>query len=322
MGIKLIVAYSCNDTYIPQTGISLISLFENNKDVDEIIIYFISKGVSDNNKKILQEICDKYSRKLSIFEFDDIAYDLKLTSTGRHIETVYTKIFFSRIPNLDKIIYIDSDTIVNGSLKDLWGMDLTDKYMGMVETYTGDEAKKTLAMPKGTPFYNDGFAIVNVDYCREHNLIGKCLKVIDDFNGNPPVLSEGVLNKVCIGHILSVSPRYNMMAGIYQIIRLNPRYVAEKLNYSFEDIFDSYKRPIIIHYLSGFYGRPWNKGCTHPLRDIFLHYKSISSWKDTPLYKGNLPLRLKLLGRLLNIVGPYSFEKIHKFLNKYVHFQR
>ncbi len=308
------VSYSCNDGYISQMGISLISLFENNKDIDEIIIYFISMGVSDNNKKTLQEICDKYKRKLEIFEFDDIAYDLKLTSTGRHIETVYTKIFFSRIPNLNKIVYIDSDTIVNGSLKNLWGMDLTDKYMGMVETYTGDEAKKALAMPKGTPFYNDGVAIVNVDYCREHNLIGKCLKVIDDFNGNPPVLSEGVLNKVCMGHILSVSPRYNMMAGMYHLIRLNPNYVAEKLNYSSEDIIESYKNPIIIHYLSAFYDRPWNKGCTHPLKNLYEKYKSLSPWQSMKQSKGSLPLRLRALGILLNLVGPYNFDKIRKLI--------
>lgn len=308
------ISYSCNDGYIPQTGISLISLFENNKEADEIIIYFISKGVSDNNKKILQEICDKYNRKLEIYEFEDIAYDLKLTSTGRHIETVYTKIFFSRIPNLDKIIYIDSDTIVNGPLNDLWRIDLTDQYMRMVETYTGEEAKKLLAMPMDSPFYNDGFAIVNVDYCRQHNLIEKCLKVIHDYNGNPPVLSEGVLNKVCQGHIFSVSPRYNMMAGLYQLIRLNPSYVAERLNYSLEDIVESYKNPIIVHYLSAFYDRPWNKGCTHPLSNLFEKYKNRSPWQSMKQSKGSLPLRLRALGILLNLVGPYNFDKIRRLI--------
>ena len=43
------IAYSCNDYYVPQTGISMISLFENNKEVDDICVYLISKDISKEN---------------------------------------------------------------------------------------------------------------------------------------------------------------------------------------------------------------------------------------------------------------------------------
>ena len=96
------IAYSCNDYYIPQTGISIISCCENNKDVEDIVFYLVSKDVSQANITILQKICNSYNRELKVINFDEIAYDLDISSIGRHIATIYTKVFFPRIKNVDK----------------------------------------------------------------------------------------------------------------------------------------------------------------------------------------------------------------------------
>lgn len=308
----LSVAYACNDGYIPQTGISIISLLENNREFENITIYLISKGVSENNKTQLYEICCKYGRDFRVIEFDQIAYDLNISQTGRHIETIYAKIFFSRIEAIDKILYIDSDTIINDSLKGIWCENLDGYYMGMIETYTGNDAKKALSLPYNSLFYNDGVALVNVDFCRNNNLIEKCISGIAEYNGKPPVLSEGLLNKVCHGRIKSISPRYNMMAGLYMYLSLNPEYIKHKLSYPLNDLIESYNNPVIIHYLSGFYNRPWTDSCTHPLKETFIKYKLLSPWANVPLTHSPLPLKIKILGRLLKTVGPNKFEFICK----------
>ena len=56
------IAYSCDNAYIEQTGISLISVFENNKDEKEIVVYLISKGITKENIEILESICKSYNR--------------------------------------------------------------------------------------------------------------------------------------------------------------------------------------------------------------------------------------------------------------------
>ena len=117
--MKVNVAYACNDAYIMHTGISIISLLENNKDIEEICIYFIDMGISEKSKIDLEEIADKYSRQLIIIPFSDWEGDLPVDSTGRHIKSVYAKIFFGRIPDIDRILYIDSDTIVADSIRKL-----------------------------------------------------------------------------------------------------------------------------------------------------------------------------------------------------------
>ena len=310
------VAYSCDNGYIMQTGISMLSLFENNKDFEQITIYLVAKNISEDNIAALNRLCKKYDRTLKVVQFNQIAYDLKLSSTGRHIATVYAKIFFSRIEGLDKILYIDSDTVIDGSLRGIWSTNLDGYYMGMVETYTGDRAKISLKMSTKAFFFNDGVALCNVSFCRENNLIPKCIDLINAYDGMPPVLSEGVLNKICENKIYPISPRYNMMSGLYQLIKLDLGYVETKLHYSQRDLMESVNAPVIIHYLSGFYNRPWNKSCTHPLKKKYEIYKQWSDWRDCPQFESELPLKIKLIGFMLKLLGPRKLEKIKKLIQR------
>lgn len=310
------IAYSCNDYYIPQTGISLISLLENNKDVEEITIYLISKDITNQNIAILKCICEQYDRHFINIPFDKIAYDLRLSDTGRHIETIYSKIFFPRIIGLNKCLYIDSDTIINGKLDELWSIDLTGKYLAAAETYT-TKYQKLLDIPSNNFFFNDGVTLVNVDYCREMNLVERAIQFINSHNGNPPVLSEGTLNAICHSNIVIMSLRYNMMSGIYQIGMENPKFLASITRYEQSDIVASCKEPIIIHYLSGYYNRPWAESCTHPLKDIFIKYKSISPWKDDILNSSPLSARQKILKLVGRILGFSNLLKLHRLKQKY-----
>lgn len=307
------IAYSCNDAYVSHTGISMISVCENNKNASELIFYLISKDISCHNLAILQTICDRYNRILHIVNFCDIAFDLTISQIGRHIETIYAKVFFSRIEGLDKVIYLDSDTIVVDSLQSLWDISLEGMYMGVVETFS--KSKKLLGLDKSTPFFNDGVVLVNVDYCRENHLIEKTCEVIAEFDGNPPVLSEGALNKVCQGKVKYISLRYNLMAGILYLAHQNVDYLSSKMRYSKDDIIDSCNNPVVIHYLSATYNRPWIKTCTHPYKSEYLKYKAISPWFNVPLQNGKLPFRVRFIDKLIKWVGLKNFDIIRNIKN-------
>ena len=307
------IAYSCDNAYIEQTGISLISVFENNKDEKEIVVYLISKGITKENIEILESICKSYNRSLIVVKFEDICFDLPPCSVGRHLETIYAKVFFSRIAGLKKVLYLDSDVVVVGKLKPLWENDLSEKYMGVVET-TYTKGKKALGIPRSTPFFNDGVVLVNVDYCRENNLISKVIEQVNAFGGNPPVLSEGVLNKICGQNVKYLSLRYNLISGNLYFGLYDYDYLFEQLHYEKEDLIDSCENPVIVHYIAGFYNRPWCKKCTHPFKEFYLYYKSISPWKDSPLQDKDLSFKIKVAGLAYKVFGCRFIDKIRDIL--------
>lgn len=313
--MNLNIAYSCNEAYIQHTGISMISLFENNKEIESINVYFIAKDVKETSITVLKDIVNKYKRDLIIIPFEDICYDLKISETGRHIETIYAKLFFSRIKNIDKILYLDSDTIINGSLKDLWLIDISNYLVAGVETFSVNK-KYELKLLKDDNFINDGVVLLNLESLRNENFANKFLDFIDSWDGNPPILSEGTINAVCKGQILSLHPKYNLMSGFLTFP--DKRYYKHNLLgdfYSQEEIKEAIKSPIIIHYLSAFYNRPWYKNCKHPLKDKYLYYKDISQWKNVKLIKKEIPLRLRLIGFTIKYL-PYSVFKSLHFLHR------
>lgn len=311
------IVYACNDYYIPQTGISMISLCENNKEVDEIVFYFVSDNVSGENLQKLSSIAKSYHRDFVVVPFEKIAYDLLISDIGRHNATIYAKVFFSRIDNLDKVIYLDSDIIITGSLQELWNTDLTDCYLGAVQTLV--KHNLSMGLPKDHKFFNDGMAIVNVDYCRANDLIGKVQAVINKYNGAPPVLSEGALNIVCQNHVKYIHPKWNLMAGLLYFCLLDVTALSKSLTaYTKEELQYASIHPVCIHYLTAFYNRPWFKPCFHPYKDIFYKYQDKSVWKDKDPINKPLPIRIRLIDYCYRIMGYNIVEKIRFIINSFL----
>ncbi len=309
---KLNIAYACNEAYISHTGISMLSLFDNNKSFDEISVYFIAKDVSDESILLLKDIATKYHRNFIVIPFESITQRLEINTLGRHIETIYAKLFFAQIEEIDKILYIDSDTIINDSLVELWNIDISDYLVAGVETYTVD-AKVKLGLSSKDNFINDGVVLLNLKQFRKLNIEDEFVRRIAYFNGNPPVLSEGIINFVCKGKILSIHPRYNLLSGLFKY----KKNIFSNMNnyYSKETIKDAIKKPVIIHYLSAFYNRPWDLDCTHPLKEKYMYYKSLSYWKDLPFKDGKLSFRLRVIKILYNIF-PNTLLNYFRYLLK------
>jgi lipopolysaccharide biosynthesis glycosyltransferase len=305
------VAYSCNEAYIPQTGVSILSLLENNKNFEGINIYFISKSVSRDSLIRLSNLISMYNRNFICIDFDELCSELNIISTGRHIETVYSKLFFEDIPKIDRILYLDSDTIVNDTLFDFYNIDIENYLIAGVSTFTTD-AKTQLNLTKSDEFINDGIVLMNLKKLREFNAKDKFLKCIQDFEGSPPVLSEGVINKVCRGKIKRIHPKYNFMSGFIG-------YKHDK-NVNFDTYYPKYtleealNKPVIIHFLSAFFNRPWDVNCTHPLKNKYLYFKNISEWKNVPLTNKKLDKRIKLIGILYKYLPGVFFHKLRSIL--------
>lgn len=305
--MRINVAYACDDFYIKYTGISMISLFENNINIEEICVYFIDMGVQDENINKIKDIVEKYNREIVIISWEKWKKDLKVRSLGRHIESVYAKIFFGRIPEIDKIIYMDSDTIIVDELETMWNTDLEDNWIAGVETISSIERNRKIGIKKEDVYINDGIVLMDLKKWRQNDVEKKCQMFIEKWNGNPPVLSEGTISAVCCGHIKKLHPKYNLMSGLCyyshsEIVRFTSReyYTESVLN-------EAKNNPCIIHYLTAFYLRPWQKKCTHPLREYYRIYQQKSVWADDELEDKELPIKLKLIDYLHKVLNEEMF---------------
>ena len=76
--MRLSVVYSSDDKYAQHTGVSIISLLDNNRHFDDIDIYIIDNEISIENKKKLNSIVKDYDRKVEYIDFSKYKNQLKL----------------------------------------------------------------------------------------------------------------------------------------------------------------------------------------------------------------------------------------------------
>ena len=74
------VLYTCDDNYVWLMGISTISLFENNKTIEDLQVYLLGDNISQENKDKLKKIGDQYGRKIQVIEIPPLTIPTALIS--------------------------------------------------------------------------------------------------------------------------------------------------------------------------------------------------------------------------------------------------
>lgn len=276
--MRLNVAYSSDDRYARHVGVSMLSLLKNNKEFDEIYIYLIDNGISTENKEKLNDIAKDFNRNLIYIAFADLCFDL--STDNKYSLSSYARLFLSRIKDIDKIIYLDCDSIIASSFIELWKMDISNYFVTGVQDNVSIFYKTSIGLEEDFKYINAGFMLINLEKWRTENMERKFLDFIAKHDGSVPHHDQGTINAVCKDSILILHPKYNVLPTIFsfsrdQIIKLNNNHTY----YSQKEIDEAKNNPCFIHFTNGFFNRPWNKDSTHPLKNTYLEYLNESPWK-------------------------------------------
>ncbi len=267
----------------------MLSLLEQNVSVIDLQLYVVSLGISEINLSEIKKVAKSFQREVVFVDFKDISVGFSFEKSGRHSKTVYTKFFFERIGNIDRMIYLDSDTVILKSLEEFWNIDLTDNYFGLVKTINKNYSTE-LGLSQKAPFFNDGIAIVNVLQIKKNNLLEKFRQLMEKYNWSPPALSEGIINVVCTGRITAIHPKFNFLSAFYMFSNHQLNVFSKEDEYYPATVMDEAREsPVIVHYLSGWYKRPWEIGCTHPMKKYYIEYIKKTKWSDLRLLDKKLP---------------------------------
>ena len=194
------VAYSFDDGYAQHAGISILSLLENNQDIEHIVFYIITNALSQDNRKRIETIIKQYHRELHYLDLDELTSDLKISTNFNR--SAYGRIFLPNAVQSDSIVYVDSDTVITKSLKELFDIDMSDKLVAGVQDTVNSYYVINIGLNNNHRYINDGGIIVlNLDLWRKMGIVKKCIDFIYKFNGNPPHNDQGTINHVCAGYI-------------------------------------------------------------------------------------------------------------------------
>jgi lipopolysaccharide biosynthesis glycosyltransferase len=305
------VAYGTDENYVKLVATSMMSLFESNQDFLNINVYVIENNVSQKSIEFLKDVVKNYGRNINFVSLKDISEGLKL-NTNFSISS-FSRLFLANISGVDKIVYLDCDSIVNDTFNELWKMDISDYYIAGVLDTVELYNKRVIGLPDDTKYINAGFQLINLKKWRDDNLVDKCLDFINSFHGNVPHHDQGTVNGVCNGKIKILHPKYNLMGPmlIYNTEKIKKLYGAEYY-YTQEMLDEAIANPIFIHFTADYFNRPWFQNCTHPMKDIFLKYYTKTPW-GTKLENVELCRNAKIMRFLYNNIPFFMYNKLNEY---------
>lgn len=281
------ILYTLNDKFVPQVATSIYSVMDNNKEMDVIHFYIFSYGIVDDNKEKLTQMVHDFDREITIIEIDSIHkyFDFDFDTFGWN-PVILARLALDKILPLDvdRIIYLDGDTVVRGSLQDFWSTDMKDSCLGgCVEPTVDKKRKESLGISQ--IYINSGVLLINLKLWRRDNIGEKIIQYYKESGGRLFAPDQDAINGYLKEKIFSIPIKYNFSNTFnfypYRIIK---KLLGNDKDITLQEYNDAKQNPVIIHYLGE--ERPWRKNNTHKYRADFEKYLKKTYWKDTPFEDG------------------------------------
>lgn len=286
------ILYSSDENYVKHAAASLISLLKNNSDFNNINIFYLENNLSKVSKEKLREIVEGYDRKIIFIDSEQLCK--KMVKKDDFPLAGYARLFISQIADIDKILYLDCDTIINSSLKSLWETEIESYLLAGVQDNPALYMVEAIGMDRNDRYINSGVMLINLKKWRETNLEDRFVEFIKSYRGKVPHHDQGVINGVCKDNILILNPKYNFMP---QFIMHTSKQIKKLYNiksyYTQAELDNAVHSPVIIHFITKFYGRPWEEKCTHPMKNTYINNLKDTSF-EVELDNGKQDLKIKL----------------------------
>ncbi len=313
--------FFCDEKFCQIFAVALISVLENNKTAEKISVYLIENNISDASKNSISDVVHSYQREIIFVPMPDlrslVGVDMFLPERLSIVDYVRLFVGYLLPKDVDKVIQIDCDVIVRGSLDALWEFDMDGALAAMVNEGHCRVMRSLLDIPEYGCYYNCGIMIMDLNGWRTSEIDKAAIEYIRKRNGYIPLNVQGVFNAILDGRTKTLPAEYNvhplMLAFSHSEYR---RLRSAEIYYSQEEYDNAVKNPIIVHFMTCFYWdvRPWMEKCMHPMRSEYLKYRSLSPWKDKPLWKYKQRLSRRVYEKLCHILPKNTVIKMSSWI--------
>lgn len=314
-----------NEGYVPYIGVSIFSMLENNTaEFDKIHIYIIDNGISEESQQKLLNQSAGYPNVVTTF------HDLRERLSVFHpkVNTSWDNSIFGRVfiddvveEGVEKALYVDGDTIVNHSLRELLSVDMGENCIAGVTDFVEPRQKKALNMADNAHYINSGVLLVNIAKYREFEAQQKIINFVNTFDKRLVYPDQDAINAVCGNKIHILPPKYNF--GWYLSERkLKWEYQKADLHYSYEDLYETAKDNCSSVVVFHFFGtvKPWMRGQCAPLfENIWKTYNERSAWKIKRRFQSRTQMlkfyfitlnKRRFLAGAMRILGKEQYDRI------------
>ncbi|WP_443134962.1 glycosyltransferase family 8 protein [Halorhodospira sp. 9621] len=263
-----------NNDFAQHAAVTLASLLLNNSD-EAVYVTFVgdlSERSKDSLKKVANLSGSAYLSFLSLSELratqDADLFPPNLPTQGDYCVKgaysidIYTRLLVSRIfdEHTYKVLYLDSDIVVHGSLRPLWETIIDPYPLAGVRVPYFDRTHLPNFSP-GDPYINSGVLLYNLPRWRELECEQRCLQFLEDNSEIVRDPDQDALNGALKGELFFLQHKWNAI-GPYSRAHATPG--------------KNKKQPVVYHYNGP--NKPWLYMSNHPHKHLYYRYLRNTPW--------------------------------------------
>ncbi|MCM1498443.1 MAG: glycosyltransferase family 8 protein [Clostridium sp.] len=317
MADQMNILYQFNEAYAPFAGASVTSLFENNRRTGEIVIYILGEGLSAESIRRFEGLAEQYGRTIIFLDADAAMERMKEINlpTYRGSYAANLRLFLTDIlpESVERILYLDADTVVCNALDSFYMTDMGQKVVGMVIDSLAERHKRDIGLSTDSEYYNSGVILFNMKKWRRADYTQQIVDHVLHVRSHYPAPDQDLLNVCCRGAIFRLPIRYNLqpihLAFSYRQYHC---FFGQTSYYGKAEIEQAVRSPGILHFFRFVGEFPWHENTLHPDREVFDKYLALSPWRDYQKKKAQVGAILKIEKGLYRILPRGIFIMLFK----------
>jgi len=209
------VVFSVDDAYADYALVTMYSITKSNKTFKKIHFHVITNDMNDSNQSMIKAMERNVPNICVDFIFIDIEIFINFPLNIKHISPiVYGKfVIANALKDIDRVLYLDADTIIFHDLLDLWETNLEGKCIaGSHKPYINTQFpgyKEFIGLKKDSTYINAGVMLMNLKRIRELKMTEKLLKNAVKLRDIVRIQDQDIINITFRNEIVNVSKRYN-----------------------------------------------------------------------------------------------------------------
>lgn len=260
------ILVTLDSNYIPHLTVMLRSLMVSNPNT-AFDIYVAHAKLTDDDFDAIDKVIDKSRTTIHKKKLDDSMFAnapvLKRTSK----ETYFRLLVMDYLPDeVDRILYIDPDTVVINPLDKLYNVDFGDNLLagaGHTKGFIERLNHKRLKMGKGSRYINAGVMMMNITLMKKTVTTGMIFDYISKNIKKLYLADQDVINGMFWDRTIGVDPR------VYNLDEKTVKNAGIELYSGWIE-----RNAVIVHFNGA--QKPWKEKYKGVLAGFYFHYKNMT----------------------------------------------
>lgn len=204
------ICYASDQNYAKYLALSMATVLMSKATDDNIKFYILDGGLTEKDRANIL-----YLKKTAVCEINFITVSQETfrnctLGEAKHISTAayYRLLLPDILPDINKIIYLDCDVRVKGSLKELFNTNLEENYVGAVQDSVVPQMSQYWNLNE---YYNSGVLLLDLNKLRKIKFTQNLTNYINQYDSKLLYPDQDIINLYFKHQIKPLDQKWNTL---------------------------------------------------------------------------------------------------------------